>query len=477
MYKTIIWNSIPATRAGASLAIDIASQVYTACTSEFVFCALNAAAPSIDDLHKLGVSEIEYSSFMEAIPTEIDRRLADYLENKILDEARMLLGGLAVAIASECIDCHIILQCTEFWNTLDWFFASRLQQEASGTRCIVTIENNSSYSRKPRPYCTGAWSYLVCPEELMIPICSPEFFKSYPLLVFGALSISPHLVWRRLLELANIYATEPLLPKDSWKHFLYTARFALELRIDSNHDYPERFFTLAYRATNDQNNQILVLRELANFYANQKYNQLSLRKAAKLLGKALQKTLRLTHGYLKNEHLARCYNTLALVEYHSGRSEKALHLEQVAKSILRREAEDGLVSQAGLESLLNRNISQLLLRRYNRTSEAIQCLTENIESDKLPANEKIIDILRLAEVLYDEKMFGKVVDLLKPVCFDLDIGKLVTSRELEIRVFFALSLWKSDRQDLVVAQVPKIKALSRCSGAVACIRLAELLSN
>jgi hypothetical protein len=206
-----------------------------------------------------------------------------------------------------------------------------------------------------------------------------------------------------------------------------------------------RYYKACIKNARDNSKKIDLMSELANFYANQRTN-IALSKARKLY----EETFRSLENYKNNlserdflDFEINLHNGAALVEYHVGRNDEALLLEEGAKS-LSELAASRYPEFIGVLLLVYYNYALLMAKRFSNIKLATKLLTKCINfqirehPDANPAT-RLAARMYLAELYFDSGKYSNVICLLEDY-FELNIFTDHRIYDVLHRLFFIISL-------------------------------------
>jgi hypothetical protein len=198
-----------------------------------------------------------------------------------------------------------------------------------------------------------------------------------------------------------------------------------------------RHYRRALRLTIDPVVEADLIYGIANLYAHQRHPA-ALAQARLWYERGYDVLRQITKSEDKAYVEIRLTNGLALVEYHQGRSEEALALEQHAQSVALSVKVDHPHVERWATPIINANTAKLLEKRFADLPSAIKLLEVN-----LAANEPLIREnarIDLARLYFDQGNHHRVVDLLSSLYDEAYPIDLDEQQELFGRLMFSLAL-------------------------------------
>jgi hypothetical protein len=220
--------------------------------------------------------------------------------------------------------------------------------------------------------------------------------------------------------------------------------------------------------------EVNVIYELANSYATQRSKE-SLRIARRWYARGYRVAKSITNPEEIAYAQIRLANGLALVEYHEGRNEDALLLEQRARAVCDAAAPEYPDVERWARPLLNTNTAKLIAKRFGDPARAQDVLRENLSSET--ASVQTMAMLDLGKLSFDQGDYAAVDRYLRPLFHAPDPPLMPEAQELLGRFLLALSAALMGASDVASSQVGRLRYLVRTVEADQSLPLIRLLER
>jgi hypothetical protein len=353
-----------------------------------------------------------------------------------------------------------------------WVYLPR-DQRRRVLSVIPLAEKRELHKRIFEAWEVTGWGYLRRGGQAIIANDSRLLLNGHCAYVNGMLTAAPWFVYLHLAALARCIEKDGLAAAAAAEILMTTAKMASTLGKHNELKKATMWARAALRSLWNDGDRLPVMAELANLYANLKDSK-ALRQAEQWCQRAARLAVSMENEGVRAQTQIRLVNIRALIEYHRQNDQVALALEREAKRIADNAAEQLPQVELWATPLLNRNTARLFSARLSDPTAAKKLLHENLERELSPLTREL-DLRNLARLYFDERNYGKVVDLLSPLYERHVVGTYDEQEELFGRALFSLSLAALDEIGRARRQLARLEFLSRAAGSHGGTDLAAVL--